>query len=86
MYGVLANINNVENKEVLLSTDFEPQVDAILDAVTENTKNALCALLTIQLEIPFQMKMSCLLQNFNGLVVIDEAYIDFSKKQSCGMN
>jgi histidinol-phosphate aminotransferase len=36
MYGVLANINNVE--EVLLSTDFEPQVDAILDAVTENTK------------------------------------------------
>jgi histidinol-phosphate/aromatic aminotransferase/cobyric acid decarboxylase-like protein len=26
------------------------------------------------------------LQNFNGLVVIDEAYIDFSKKQSCGMN
>jgi histidinol-phosphate aminotransferase len=29
MYGVLANINNVENKEVLLSTDFEPQVDAI---------------------------------------------------------
>jgi histidinol-phosphate aminotransferase len=37
MYGVLANINNVENKEVLLSTDFEPQVDAILDA-TENTK------------------------------------------------
>jgi histidinol-phosphate aminotransferase len=41
-----------------------------------------CALLTIPLEIPFQMKMSCLLQNFNGLVVIDEAYIDFSKKQS----
>jgi histidinol-phosphate aminotransferase len=40
MYGVLANINNVENKEVLLSTDFEPQVDAILDAVTENTKNS----------------------------------------------
>jgi histidinol-phosphate aminotransferase len=38
MYGVLANINNVENKEVLLSTDFEPQVDAILDAVTENKK------------------------------------------------
>jgi histidinol-phosphate aminotransferase len=35
MYGVLANINNVENKEVLLSTDFEPQVDAILDAVTD---------------------------------------------------
>jgi histidinol-phosphate aminotransferase len=37
MYGVLANINNVENKEVLLWI-FEPQVDAILDAVTENTK------------------------------------------------
>jgi histidinol-phosphate aminotransferase len=58
MYGVLANINNVENKEVLLSTDFEPQVDAILDAVTETQKMLFCALLTIPLEIPFQMKMS----------------------------
>jgi histidinol-phosphate aminotransferase len=54
MYGVLANINNVENKEVLLSTDFEPQVDAILDAVTENTKMLFCALLTIHWKFLFR--------------------------------
>jgi histidinol-phosphate aminotransferase len=53
MYGVLANINNVENKEVLLSTDFEPQVDAILDAVTD-TKMLFCALLTIHWKFLFR--------------------------------
>jgi histidinol-phosphate aminotransferase len=43
MYGVLANINNVERS---VTTDFEPQVDAILDAVTETQKMLFCALLT----------------------------------------
>jgi histidinol-phosphate aminotransferase len=52
MYGVLANINNVENKEVLLSTDFEPQVDAILDAL--KTQNALLCSPNNPLEIPFR--------------------------------
>jgi histidinol-phosphate aminotransferase len=83
MYGVLANINNVENKEVLLSTDFEPQVDAILDAVTENTKMLfLCSPNNPTGNSFSDENVVSLLQNFNGLVVIDEAYIDFSKKQS----
>jgi histidinol-phosphate aminotransferase len=30
MYGVLANINAVENREILLSQDFQPQIDNIL--------------------------------------------------------
>ena len=38
MYGVLANINAVENREVLLSEDFQPEVEKILEAVDENTK------------------------------------------------
>jgi histidinol-phosphate aminotransferase len=83
MYGVLANINNVENKEVLLSTDFEPQVDAILDAVTENTKILfLCSPNNPSGNSFSDESVVSLLQNFNGLVVIDEAYIDFSLKQS----
>jgi histidinol-phosphate aminotransferase len=83
MYGVLANINNVENKEVLLSTDFEPQVDAILDALTENTKMLfLCSPNNPTGNSFSDENVVSLLQNFNGLVVIDEAYIDFSKKQS----
>jgi histidinol-phosphate aminotransferase len=64
---------------VLLSTDFEPQVDAILDAVTENTKMLFCALLISTGNSFSDENVVSLLQNFNGLVVIDEAYIDFSK-------
>lgn len=83
MYGVLANINSVENREVLLSTDFEPQVDAILEAVNENTKILfLCSPNNPTGNSFSDESVVTLLQNFNGLVVIDEAYIDFSKKQS----
>ena len=83
MYGVLANINNVENKEVLLSSGFEPRVDAILDAVTANTKMLfLCSPNNPTGNSFSDENIVNLLQNFNGLVVIDEAYIDFSKKQS----
>ncbi|MET0758861.1 MAG: aminotransferase class I/II-fold pyridoxal phosphate-dependent enzyme, partial [Flavobacterium sp.] len=38
MYGVLANINAVENKEVLLSIDFQPNVDEIIKKTDLNTK------------------------------------------------
>ena len=38
MYSVLANLNAIENKEILLSNGFQPNVISILEAVTENTK------------------------------------------------
>jgi histidinol-phosphate aminotransferase len=38
MYGVLANLNAIENREVLLNDDFEPNVEQILSEVNENTK------------------------------------------------
>jgi histidinol-phosphate aminotransferase len=38
MYGVLANINAVENREILLSQDFQPEINTILSAVDANTK------------------------------------------------
>lgn len=83
MYGVLANINAVENREVLLSQDFQPQVDQILDAVDENTKIIfLCSPNNPTANSFSDENVVKLLQNFNGLIVIDEAYIDFSEKQS----
>tara|TARA_R110000868_G_scaffold40008_4_gene138755 strand:- start:238 stop:1284 length:1047 start_codon:yes stop_codon:yes gene_type:complete len=83
MYGVLANINAVENKEVLLSADFQPEIDAILEAVDANTKMIfLCSPNNPTGNSFTDESVVTLLQNFNGLVVIDEAYIDFSKKQS----
>ncbi|UFH34832.1 histidinol-phosphate transaminase [Flavobacterium acetivorans] len=83
MYGVLANINAVENKEILLSKDFQPEIDAILAAVNQNTKIIfLCSPNNPTGNSFSDESIVTLLQNFNGLVVIDEAYIDFSKKQS----
>ncbi|MNF41671.1 Histidinol-phosphate aminotransferase [compost metagenome] len=83
MYGVLANINAVENKEVLLSNDFQPQIDKIIDAVDENTKIIfLCSPNNPTGNSFSDESVAYLLKNFNGLVVIDEAYIDFSEKES----
>ena len=83
MYSVLANINAVENREVLLSTDFQPEVDAILDAVDANTKMIfLCSPNNPTGNSFTDESVVTLLQNFKGLVVIDEAYIDFSNKPS----
>lgn len=83
MYRVLANINAVENREVLLSEDFQPQVEKILNAIDENTKIIfLCSPNNPTANSFSDESVAYLLKNFKGLVVIDEAYIDFSKKQS----
>ena len=83
MYGVLANINAVGNKEVLLSKDFQPQIEKIIDAVDENTKIIfLCSPNNPTGNSFSDESVVYILQNFKGLVVIDEAYIDFSKKDS----
>ena len=83
MYGVLANINAVENREVLLSTDFQPQVEKILETVDTNTKIIfLCSPNNPTGNSFSDESVTQLLQNFKGLVVIDEAYIDFSEKES----
>ncbi|GGD28115.1 histidinol-phosphate transaminase [Flavobacterium orientale] len=83
MYGVLADLNAIENKEILLTNDFEPNVDEILNAVSENTKIIfLCSPNNPTGNSFSDESILYLLKNFNGLVVLDEAYIDFSSKQS----
>jgi histidinol-phosphate aminotransferase len=83
MYGVLANINAVENREVLLSLDFQPQIEKILEAVDANTKIIfLCSPNNPTGNSFSDESVLYLLQNFSGLVVIDEAYIDFANKES----
>jgi histidinol-phosphate aminotransferase len=83
MYSVLANINNVENKEVLLTNDFQPQVEKILETVTANTKIIFLCSPNNPTGNSFSIEsVTTLLENFNGFVVIDEAYIDFSDKAS----
>ncbi|MDR5590377.1 histidinol-phosphate transaminase [Christiangramia sp. SM2212] len=83
MYKVLAGINNVENREVYLNHDFEPDATAIMNQVDDDTKMIfLCSPNNPSGNSFNDDTVSSLLDNFNGLVVIDEAYIDFSEKDS----
>ncbi|CAM3618591.1 histidinol-phosphate transaminase [Zobellia roscoffensis] len=83
MYKVLSGINMVENREVLLTEDFQPDVEAILKAVDEHSKLLfLCSPNNPTGNIFSEESMMRLLNKFNGLVVIDEAYIDFAESES----
>lgn len=83
MYKVLANLNAVENREVLLNKDFEPNGTEILNRVNANTKILfLCSPNNPTGNTFSEQNVLFLLKNFNGIVVIDEAYIDFSTKKS----
>ena len=83
MYKVLANINNIENREVLLNSDFEPNVTEILNSVDQNTKMIfLCSPNNPTGNSFSEEKILKILGSFNGLVIVDEAYIDFSEEKS----
>jgi histidinol-phosphate aminotransferase len=83
MYGVLANLNNIENREVLLSSYFQPKVEQILEIVDACSKILfLCSPNNPSGNSFSDDAVVKLLENFKGLVVIDEAYIDFSEKES----
>ena len=83
MYKVLANINNVEEREVYLSADFEPNIAEIWKVVDANSKILfLCSPNNPSGNSFSNETVEELLTKFKGLVVIDEAYIDFSSQQS----
>ena len=83
MYSVLANINAVENRTVLLTEYFQPKVDQILKKVDVYSKILfLCSPNNPSGNSFTEDTVEELLIKFNGLVVIDEAYIDFSEQKS----
>lgn len=83
MYKVLAEINHIENREVLLTEDFEPDVKKILQETDRHSKILfLCSPNNPTGNAFDAQKIKQLLINFKGLVVVDEAYIDFSSYQS----
>ena len=83
MYEVLANLNAIENREVLLDTNFEPNLDEIFSKINANTKIIfLCSPNNPTGNTFSKETVLTLLQNFNGIVLLDEAYIDFSEKES----
>lgn len=84
MYDVSANINNITLQKIPLTSDF--QIDIEKTKPYFNDKNLKLIFICSpnnptgnSLDIK---DIEYILQNFNGIVIIDEAYIDFSKKKS----
>lgn len=83
MYDVLANLNAVENLQVPLSSDFQLEVDAILATIKAQTKLLfICSPNNPSGNTVDRIAIERLLNGFQGLVVIDEAYIDFTEESS----
>lgn len=83
MYGVLANLNAVKNIEIELNNNFQPQVDAILNAVNDRTKLLFLCSPNNPTANSFNAELiEELIKQFPGIVVIDEAYVDFSNEES----
>ena len=83
MYKVLAQINDVENREVLLTEDFELNTAAILEQIDSNTKLIfICSPNNPTGNIFNSQAIETLLKSFSGMVILDEAYIDFSSQSS----
>jgi histidinol-phosphate aminotransferase len=83
MYQVASDINNVEVKKISLTETFDLDNDEILKAINENTKIIfLCSPNNPTGNNLNHEKMLSLLNQFAGLVVIDEAYIDFAPGKS----
>jgi|TARA_B110000967_G_scaffold55100_1_gene56477 histidinol-phosphate aminotransferase len=83
MYSVLAQLNSIENIEVSLTSDFKIDVDQVLKQVKPSTKLLfICSPNNPSGNVMDVNAVTKLLKAFNGLVVIDEAYIDFTEVES----
>lgn len=79
MYKVLAEINDVSNKEIPLTDEFQLKADQLLDAVSPKTKIIfLCSPNNPSGNLLEKSQIEILLNQFEGIVVVDEAYIDFA--------
>lgn len=83
MYEVSANINNVEVRKVNLLPNFQLDLDGIAEAIDSNTKMIfICSPNNPTGNSIIRTDIETVLANFQGLVVIDEAYINYAKQRS----
>lgn len=83
MYEVLANTNDVKILNISLLDNYQPNVDEILKAQNSQTKLLfLCSPNNPTANSFNADKIETLIKKFTGIVVIDEAYIDFSSQES----
>ena len=83
MYKVLANINCITLREVYLDIDFQLVIKNIFNQLSDQTKAIfLCSPNNPSGNSFDREDLLTLVQSFDGLVVVDEAYIDFSTQDS----
>ena len=83
MYDVIAKTNGVENIEIPLKSDFSIDIDKISDLKTSNIKILFLCSPNNPTGNSFEINLlDNLIKKFNGIVVVDEAYIDFSSQKS----
>lgn len=83
MYGVCADINNVAYKQVNLNDDFSLDAQKVLKACDKHTKVIfLCSPNNPTGNSLNRSEIEKIVTGFDGIVVIDEAYIDFSNEPS----
>lgn len=83
MYEVLAQLNNIEVKKAKLDENFQPDLVSIRKLVNENTKLLfICSPNNPTANNLKEDLIKDLIKSFKGIIVIDEAYIDFSSQDS----
>ncbi len=84
MYAVSASISNVNIRSIPLQSNFQPDIEKILNATEGNVKMLFLCSPNNPTGNDFEVRvLEKLIAEFPGIVVVDEAYIDFSKRQSC---
>jgi len=83
MYQVSANINDVAVRNVPLTEDFQLNLEGIAEAIDKHTKLIfVCSPNNPTGNSMNRTDVETLLANFNGLVIVDEAYINFSRQKT----
>lgn len=83
MYEVSANINDVQLKRVNLTEDYQLNLEGIAEAIDKNTKLIfICSPNNPTGNSINREDIETILANFNGIVVVDEAYINFSRQKT----
>ena len=83
MYEVSANINDIEVRKIKLTKDYQLDMDGIAEAIDDNTKIIfICSPNNPTGNSINRTDIETILTNFIGLVVIDEAYINYSRQKT----
>ena len=83
MYKVCADVNDIEYRTVLLDDHYQMQADRLLEACDDRTKIVwLCSPNNPTGNSLNRDEIMKVIEDFDGIVIVDEAYIDFAQQLS----